>query len=101
LDIDPRDVRALVQLATYGAEFLQERDEEVLTWQRLAAATSPQVPTILAGLTSELALTGHDTEARARGWSNTSRWKTSAPGRLSNETIARRRRRVFEISPAV
>ena len=34
-------------------------------WLRRAAATSPQVPTILAGLTSELALTGHDTDARA------------------------------------
>jgi adenylate cyclase len=36
-------------------------------WLRRAAATSPQVPTILAGLTSELALTGDDTEARDAG----------------------------------
>ena len=42
-----------------------EQDEEALIWFRRAAAASPQMPTILAGLTSELALTGHDTEARA------------------------------------
>jgi adenylate cyclase len=36
-------------------------------WLRRATATSPQVPTVLAGLTSELALTGDDTEARDAG----------------------------------
>ena len=42
-----------------------EQDEEGLVWFRRAAAALPPNPTIIAGLTSELALTGRDTEARA------------------------------------
>jgi len=42
-----------------------EQDEEGLVWFRRAAAALPPNPTIIAGLASELALTGRDTEARA------------------------------------
>ena len=42
-----------------------EQDEQALIWFAVAAAASPEMPTILAGLTSGLALTGRDTEARA------------------------------------
>ena len=42
-----------------------EHDDEALVWLRRAAAASPEIPTILAALTSVLALTGQDAEARA------------------------------------
>jgi hypothetical protein len=50
------------QSANYSLS-LFEQDEEALRWMRRAAAASPETPTILAALTSELALTGHDAEA--------------------------------------
>lgn len=64
--LSPRDPQTSVFLLMKGwAYFMLEQDEEALMWLRRAAAASPQMPTILAGLTSELALTGHDAEARA------------------------------------
>jgi TolB-like protein/DNA-binding winged helix-turn-helix (wHTH) protein len=64
--LSPRDPQTSIFLLIKGwAYFMLEQDEEALMWLRRAAAASPQMPTILAGLTSELALTGHDTEARA------------------------------------
>jgi adenylate cyclase len=64
--LSPRDPQTSTFLLIKGwAYFMLGQDEEALIWFRRAAAASPQMPTILAGLTSELALTGHDTEARA------------------------------------
>lgn len=64
--LSPRDPQTSIFLLIKGwAYFMLEQDEEALIWLRRAAAASPQMPTILAGLTSELALTGHDAEARA------------------------------------
>jgi TolB-like protein/DNA-binding winged helix-turn-helix (wHTH) protein len=64
--LSPRDPQTSTFLLIKGWAYLMlEQDEEALIWFRRAAAASPQMPTILAGLTSELALTGHDTEARA------------------------------------
>ena len=47
------------------AYLMMGQDEDALLWMRRAHAASPETPTILAGLTSVLALTGHDAEARA------------------------------------
>jgi len=64
--LSPRDPQASIFLLMKGwAYFMLEQDEEALMWLRRAAAASPQMPTILAGLTSELALTERDAEARA------------------------------------
>jgi adenylate cyclase len=64
--LSPRDPQTSIFLLIKGwAYMMLEQDEEGLIWFRRAAAASPQLPTILAGLTSELALTGRDTEARA------------------------------------
>ena len=64
--LSPRDPQTSTFLLMKGWAYLMlEQDEEGLSWFRRAAAASPQMPTILAGLASELALTGHDTEARA------------------------------------
>ena len=63
------EVRAMagrdVLLLKGWAYFLMEKDDEALVWLRRAAAAAPEIPTILAGLASSLALTGHDAEARA------------------------------------
>jgi adenylate cyclase len=62
--LSPRDPQASIFLLIKGwAYFMLEQDEEALRWLRRAAAASPETPTILAALTSELALTGHDAEA--------------------------------------
>ena len=64
--LSPRDPQTSVFLLIKGwAHLMLEQDEQALIWFRRAAAASPQMPTILAGLTSGLALTGRDTEARA------------------------------------
>jgi adenylate cyclase len=64
--LSPRDPQTSIFLLIKGwAYFMMKQDDEALVWLRRAAAASPQTPTILAGLTSQLALTGHDTEARA------------------------------------
>jgi adenylate cyclase len=64
--LSPRDPQTSTFLLIKGwAHFMLEQDEEALMWLRRAAAASPQMPTIIAGLASELALTGRDTEARA------------------------------------
>lgn len=47
------------------AYFMMQRDEDALTWLRRAAAAAPENPPIWAAMTSVLALTGHDVEARA------------------------------------
>jgi TolB-like protein/DNA-binding winged helix-turn-helix (wHTH) protein len=64
--LSPRDPETATFLLFKGwAYFVMEKDDEALVWLRRAAAVSPEFPTILAGLASSLALTGHDTEARA------------------------------------
>ena len=64
--LSPRDPQTSIFLLIKGwAHLMLEQDEQALIWFRRAAAASPQMPTILAGLTSGLALTGRDTEARA------------------------------------
>lgn len=64
--LSPRDPEIANFLLFKGwAYFVMEKDDEALVWLRRAAAASPEFPTILAGLASSLALTGHDTEARA------------------------------------
>ncbi|MGF6309234.1 TolB-like protein/DNA-binding winged helix-turn-helix (wHTH) protein/tetratricopeptide (TPR) repeat protein [Bradyrhizobium sp. i1.8.4] len=64
--LSPRDPQTSTFLLMKGwAYFMLEQDEEALMWLRRAAAASPQTPPILAALTSELALTGRDTEAGA------------------------------------
>lgn len=64
--LSPRDSQTSTFLLMKGwAYMMMEQDEEGLIWFRRAAAVLPQNPTIIAGLTSELALTGHETEARA------------------------------------
>ena len=64
--LSPRDPQTSTFLLMKGwAHLMLEQDEQALIWFRRAAAASPQMPTILAGLTSGLALTGRDTEARA------------------------------------
>jgi adenylate cyclase len=64
--LSPRDPQTSIFLLIKGwAYFMMKQDDEALVWLRRAAAASPQAPPILAGLASELALTGHDTEARA------------------------------------
>ena len=63
--LSPRDPQTSIFLLIKGwAHLMLEQDEQALIWFRRAAAASPQMPTILAGLTSGLALTGRDTEAR-------------------------------------
>jgi tetratricopeptide (TPR) repeat protein len=63
--LSPRDPETSIFLLFRGwAYFMMGKDDEALMWLRRAAASSPETPTILAGLTSELALTGHDAEAR-------------------------------------
>jgi len=65
IHLSPRDPQTSTFLLMKGwAYMMLEQDEEGLVWFRRAAAASPQLPTILAGLTSELALTGRDAEAR-------------------------------------
>lgn len=64
--LSPRDPQTSIFLLLKGwAYMMLEQDEEGLTWFRRAAAVSPNVPVIVAGLASELALTGRDAEARA------------------------------------
>jgi TolB-like protein/DNA-binding winged helix-turn-helix (wHTH) protein len=64
--LSPRDPETSIFLLLKGwAYFVMEKDDEALVWLRRAAAASPEFPTILAGLTSSLALTGNDAEARA------------------------------------
>jgi adenylate cyclase len=64
--LSPRDPQTSIFLLIKGwAYFMMEQDDEALEWLRRAAAASPETPTILAALTSELALTGHDAEASA------------------------------------
>lgn len=64
--LSPRDPETSIFLLFKGwAYFMMGQDEEALVWLRRAAAASPETPVILAALTSELALTGQDTEARA------------------------------------
>ena len=64
--LSPRDPQTSTFLLIKGwAYMMEEQDEEGLIWFRRAAAASPQMPTVIAGLASELALTGRDTEARA------------------------------------
>jgi tetratricopeptide (TPR) repeat protein len=64
--LSPRDPQTSYFLLIKGwAYFMMERHDDALIWLRRAAATSPETPIILAALTSELALTGHDAEARA------------------------------------
>ncbi|MCP3460412.1 winged helix-turn-helix domain-containing tetratricopeptide repeat protein [Bradyrhizobium sp. CCGUVB23] len=64
--LSPHDPETAIFLLLKGwAYFLMEKDDEALVWLRRAAAASPEIPTILAGLASSLALTGHDAEARA------------------------------------
>jgi adenylate cyclase len=64
--LSPRDPQTSTFLLMKGWAYLMlEQDEDGLIWFRRAAAASPQMPTIIAGLASELALTGHDAEARA------------------------------------
>lgn len=64
--LSPRDPQTSTFLLMKGwAYMMMEQDEEGLIWFRRAVAASPQNPTMIAGLTSELALTGRGTEARA------------------------------------
>jgi TolB-like protein/DNA-binding winged helix-turn-helix (wHTH) protein len=64
--LSPRDPQTSTFLLMKGWAFMMlEQDEEGLVWFRRAAAALPPNPTIIAGLASELALTGRDTEARA------------------------------------
>ncbi|WP_027526727.1 winged helix-turn-helix domain-containing tetratricopeptide repeat protein [Bradyrhizobium sp. Ec3.3] len=64
--LSPRDPETGIFLLLKGwAYFIMEKDDEALVWLRRAAAASPGIPTILAGLASSLALTGRDAEARA------------------------------------
>jgi Tfp pilus assembly protein PilF len=64
--LSPRDPQTSIFLLIKGwAYFMMKQDDEALVWLRRAVAASPQTPTILAALTSALALGGHDTEARA------------------------------------
>jgi adenylate cyclase len=64
--LSPRDPEISIFLLLKGwAYFIMERDDDALLWLRRAAAASSDTPTILAGLTSMLALKGQDTEARA------------------------------------
>jgi adenylate cyclase len=64
--LSPRDPQTSTFLLLKGwAYMMLEQDEEGLTWFRRAAAASPNIPTMIAGLASELALTGRDAEARA------------------------------------
>src|SRR5216683_1304570 len=64
--LSPRDPETSIFLLLKGwAYFILEQDDEALVWLRRAAAASPEIPTILAGLASSLALTGHEAEARA------------------------------------
>jgi TolB-like protein/DNA-binding winged helix-turn-helix (wHTH) protein/Tfp pilus assembly protein PilF len=64
--LSPRDPETSIFLLQKGwAYFMMGRDEEALIWLRRAAAAAPEMPTILAALTSELALTGRDGEASA------------------------------------
>jgi predicted Zn-dependent protease len=64
--LSPRDPETSIFLLIKGwAYFMMKQDDEALVWLRRAAAASPETPTILAALTSELALTGHDAEAIA------------------------------------
>lgn len=64
--LSPRDPQTSTFLLMKGwAYMMLEQDEEGLIWFRRAAAAAPQMPTIIAGLASELALTGRDAEARA------------------------------------
>lgn len=64
--LSPRDPQLGGFLLFKGwALLMMRRDEEALRWLRQAAATSPDSPSILAPLASALALTGHDSEARA------------------------------------
>jgi len=62
-----------------------EHDDEALVWLRRAAAASPEIPTILAALTSVLALTGQDAEARAT-LADTLRCLRRGPERSRNGT---------------
>jgi adenylate cyclase len=64
--LSPRDPETAIFLLLKGwAYFIMEKDDEALVWLRRAAAAAPEIPTMLAGLASSLALTGHDAEARA------------------------------------
>ena len=64
--LSPRDPQTSTFLLMKGwAYMMLEQDEEGLVWFRRAAAALPPNPAIIAGLASELALTGRDTEARA------------------------------------
>jgi tetratricopeptide (TPR) repeat protein len=64
--LSPRDPQTSTFLLLKGwAYMMLEQDEEGLTWFRRAAAASPNIPTMIAGLASELALTGRDAEAHA------------------------------------
>jgi Tfp pilus assembly protein PilF len=64
--LSPRDPETSIFLLLKGWAYLvMEHDDEALVWLRRAAAASPEIPTILAALTSVLALTGQDAEARA------------------------------------
>jgi predicted Zn-dependent protease len=64
--LSPRDPETSIFLLLKGWAYLvMEHDDEALLWLRRAAAASPEIPTILAALTSVLALTGQDAEARA------------------------------------
>ena len=64
--LSPRDPETSIFLLLKGWAYLvMGHDDEALVWLRRAAAASPEIPTILAALTSVLALTGQDAEARA------------------------------------
>lgn len=64
--LSPRDPQTSMFLLVKGwAYFMMEQNDEALVWLRRAAAAAPETPTILAALTSALALTGHDAEASA------------------------------------
>src|SRR6266702_1709412 len=64
--LSPRDPQKSTFLLMKGwAYMMLEQDEEGLIWFRRAAAAAPANPTMIAGLASELALTGRDAEARA------------------------------------
>jgi TolB-like protein/DNA-binding winged helix-turn-helix (wHTH) protein len=63
--LSPRDPQKSIFLLFKGwAYFMMGHDDEALLWLRRAAAASPETPTILAALTSQLALAGQDAEAR-------------------------------------
>jgi adenylate cyclase len=64
--LSPRDPETSIFLLLKGWAYLvMEYDDEALVWLRRAATASPEIPTILAALTSVLALRGQDAEARA------------------------------------